>query len=105
MRRFELLLRTTDVRNWRGSTMVLLLVRVMSPPFAVVGLQLVTVKAMHGAAAPVMARTTTSAQVRTLQGLRCVEGMVPGLFDGIRQVRCCGLASTHVASAAKLLIK
>ena len=65
------------------------------PPFAAaVGLQLgVAVKAWHGAAAPVMARTTTSAQVRALMGLWRVEGMVPGKFDGIRQV----VASTHVA--------
>ena len=65
------------------------------PPFAIaaVGLQLVTVKAWHGTAAPVMARTTTSAQVRALMGLWRVEGMVPGKFDGIRQV----VASTHVA--------
>ena len=71
--------------------MILLLVRVIPPPaFAVVGLQLVTVKALHGAAVPVMARTTSSAHVRTLKGLRRVEGMVSGLFDGIRQVRCCG---------------
>ena len=71
--------------------MILLLVM---PPFAAVGLQLgVAVKAWHGAAAPVMARTTTSAQVRTLMGLWRVEGMVPGKFDGIRQV----VASTHVA--------
>ena len=77
--------------------MILLLVRVIPPPaFAAVGLQLpVTVKALHGAAAPVMARTTTSAQVRTLQGLPRVEGMVSGIFDGIRQ-GCCGLVSTQI---------
>ena len=63
------------------------------PPFAAaVGLQLgVAVKAWHGAAAPVMARTTTSAQVRALMGLWRVEGMVPGKFGGIRQV----VASIH----------
>ena len=76
--------------------MILLLVRVIPPPaFAVVGLQLVTVKALHGAAVPVMARTTSSAHVRTLQGLPRVEGMVSGIFDGIRQ-GCCGLVSTQI---------
>lgn len=87
--------------------MMLLLVRAIPPPIAVVGLQLV--KALHGGAAPVMARTTTSAQVRTLKGLRRVEGMVPGsIFDGIRQT-VVGLwaflhACTHASSLTSLLI-
>ena len=45
---------------------------------AVVGI-LTTEKASHGAAAPAMDRTASSAQVRALSGLRSM-GMVPAIM-------------------------
>ena len=45
---------------------------------AVVGM-LTTEKALHGAAAPAMDRTASSAQVRALSGLRSM-GMVPAIM-------------------------